>query len=124
MTRLFCAGIIFLFILTACNGPESNTTNNKQASPNEFSITQGTQLNRGDLHIGVIRVTPESAMLALLIGSAPEEKIELKVGEEIVRNIYHIKNLETHADSSVRFLPGSSQSYVRLEIKSSGGEDA
>lgn len=123
MTRLLYASIIFIFILSACTGPD-NTADDKPTSPGEFLVTQGTQLIKGDLRIGVIRVTPDSAMLAILIGSAPEEKVELKVGEEIVRDNYRIRNLETRVESLARFQPGSSNNYVKLEIKSSGEKDA
>lgn len=126
MARLWITISFFVIFLVACEAQSDgkgietvDVSAPQNASPNVHRITQGTQLIRGDLRIGVVRVSSDAVILAIIVGSAKAETVEVKVGDEIVRGKYHISNLGTNKDYFVLpwSPPGSDKSYVRLEIK-------
>lgn len=109
MREAVCVAIILL--MAGC-------TESEPTGPNIFVVAQGTQLNRGDLHIGIHSVTENSAALVVRIGSLnTTERVVLSTGEEKKIAAYQIKNLGTKKYFLGGFKPGSPSGSVRLQVK-------
>ena len=95
--------------LSACDGTECNTE--------EYSVSQGTVLRHGDLSIGIISTTSDTAFLDIMVASTGEnQKIKLNEGEEISIENYLIKNVESEQNILPSFMPGQPSGQVILRI--------
>ena len=109
MREAICIAIILL--MAGCTEPEPT-------GPDIFSVAQGTQLNRGDLRIGIHSVTEESAALVVRIESLNlTERVVLGIGEEKEVGEYVIKNLGTKKYFLGGLKPGAPSGSVRLQVK-------
>ena len=131
MMKALFVSVLLLLLIAACGKAPEGTSQDaqqsidegmtKDAAPDEYLVKQGTVLPLSGLRIGIINVEPDAAWLSLLAADTPEERVRLKVDEDIVHGRYRIRNLETYEDTSVGVWtpPGGDKSYVRLKIAQS-----